>query len=150
MPNYRDILQFLNERSAARLGATSRDARNLARYRLAPIRPRRTMAAIQAAKIGKARYKADKKSQNLNKIYKSLEAIGILNMLEDYNRNNALNNYINLYGNLRNQSMKRKEQVRLQHKMFKWKSTLVRELLKRNRIQRELYNRNMSSPNYNW
>lgn len=125
----RKVIQLLDPRTAAMLATAGKSARKAARHRLDTITSKKTMAAYQAAKLGRDRYKSAKKSQNLNKIYNSLGRMGIVNEVNWYR--NSIQNYINLYGNLKNISIPQKEQDRLKRKMMKWKATLANEIQKR-------------------
>ena len=155
MPKLSNIIHLLPPREAARLGATSRTMRNLSRHRLAPIRARHNVAATQAARLARTRYKANKRSHNLNKIYNSLEAVGILYNLKNFANKNEMKEFINLYGKLQNSSINLQEQARLQRKMIKWRRTLVQNMQTRIKQYHNLYNRNIlnmspgSTPNYN-
>jgi hypothetical protein len=108
MPELKNVLFLLDPKIASRAATTNKKTRNAARHRMLPPRAKYTRAATQAAKLGKVRYKSNKKSQNLNKIYNSLGYMGIANQAH---RNN-INNYINLYNQLRNASITQKEKDR--------------------------------------
>jgi hypothetical protein len=140
MPRVSDILPLLNAKTAAKFGTVSKTLSKVSRHRLANVKSRKTVTSHQAAKIGMARYKTTKKNQNLNKIYNSLNDVGILSQSNMFNRN--VNGYIQLYGNLRNASITQKEQDRLKRKMIKLKSILLREIRRRreNAFYRNLNN----------
>ena len=148
MPELKNVLFLLDPKIASRAATTNKKTRNAARHRMLPPRAKYTRAATQAAKLGKVRYKSNKKSQNLNKIYNSLGYMGIANQANWYNN---INNYIILYNQLRNASITQKEKDRLKRKMIKWKSILGKEIQKRiqqYRILNEIDTLNMNSPNY--
>jgi hypothetical protein len=104
-----------------------------------------TQAAAKAARRIRAQYKANKRSKNLNKIYNSLEAVGILYNLKNFANNNEMKEFINLYGKLQNNSINLQEQARLQRKMIKWRRTLVQNMQNRIKQYHNLYNRNILS-----
>ena len=145
------IMNILNARTASRLGTVNRTSRNAARHRMKSRQAQKTKVVHQAARIGRVRYKANKKSQNLNRIYDSLNRMGIVNHASWYR--NQMNNFIRLYGNLKNSSLTKAEHERLLRKMKKWKGELVNEIQKRNNQKRQLRNFNLASQgsmNHNW
>lgn len=150
MPRVSDILQLLNAKTAAKFATTSKTLRKVARHRLSNVKSRKTVTSHQAAKLGRVRYKTTKKNQNLNKIYNSLNRVGMANRMREYN----VNKFINLYENALNVSLTGKEHQRLINKMKKWKSELVNEIVKRNfeRYQvrmNSIFGSQGSTPNYN-
>jgi hypothetical protein len=153
MPRVSDILPLLNARTAAKFGTVSKNVRNAARVRMTSPRAIHKKAIHQSATIGRARYKSSKKSENLNKIYNSLNRVGMANRVRDYN----INKFINIYKESLNVYLTGKEHERIIRKMKKWKTELANEIEKRN-IQRHklrmanLFNMSSqgSTPNYNW
>jgi len=135
------IIQFLNVKTASKLGTANKKSRNEARRRMNSQRARGTRVAHQAARVGRARYKLNKKSRNLNRIYESLRTMGIENHASWFR--NDVNSFVNLYGNLKNNSLTRAEHERLQRKMRKWKNELINEIQKRNNQRRRIHNMNI-------
>jgi hypothetical protein len=149
-PKLHNVLFLLKPREAAMAGTANRKTRNAARVRTSSPRARSTIIATQAAKVGRRRYKASKKNENLNKIYNSLGRLGILSNINWYKNN--LNSYIKLYGNFRNHSIPPAEQARLERKMKKMKDTLVNHMRRKIKNSEEYWNNPSSqgtTPNYN-
>ncbi len=147
MPKLDNVLAFLNPRTASKAATANKKTRSAAKVRMSSPRAKYTMVATQAAKLGKVRYKSDKKSQNLNKIYNSLGRVGIENHASWF-RNN-INSYIKLYNNLKNASITPKEKDRLKRKMIKWKAILVNEIQKRINQYHRLHEMNILNTNSN-
>ncbi len=149
-PKLHNVLFLLPPKAAAAAGTANRKTRNAARVRTSSPRARSTIIATQAAKVGRRRYKASKKNENLNKIYNSLDRLGMLSYL-----NWNANNYIKLYGNFRNHSIPPAEQARLERKMKK--ITNIMTIIKRKKAIKNKANENYwnnpssqgSTPNYN-
>ena len=146
MPTISNVMQLLNAKTAAKFGTTSKSLKSLAHHRLAPIRARHNVSSMKAARLGRVRYKSNKMSQNLNKIYKSLKAVGMLNAVLNSDIYKNLNNQIKTYGYLRNVTITQKEQDRLIRKIIKMKAILVNKLKERHKQYKNLYNRSILSP----
>lgn len=152
MRKLNNVVFLLGPKAASMAATANKKTRSAAKVRIASPRAQYTKVATQAAKLGKVRYKSDKKSQNLNKIYNSLRSMGIANHASWYSNN--INSYIRLYENLRNTSITKNEQERLKRKMIKWKAILVNQIQKRNNQYRRLhemnnFNINNTERNYN-
>jgi hypothetical protein len=151
MRKLNNVVFLLDPKAASRAATANKKTRSAAKVRMASPRARYTKVATQAAKLGKVRYKSNKKSQNLNKIYNSLKSMGIENHASWYSNN--INSYIRLYENLRNTSITQKEKDRLERKMIKWKSILLNEIQKRINQYHRLHgmnNLNMSNTERNY